>query len=344
MNLDSFKSEAKILSQNVGKEVVKTSPTFSVIIPVHNLSALIVETLDSVFSQTFIDFEVILVNDGSNDSVELEKNLTPYQEKITYIKQENAGAAVTRNTAILNARGKYLAFLDGDDIWFPEYLAKQLKFIEENKFDLVYCNAEFFGEKVYKEKTFMQQTPTVGEISTLSLLQGKTSVITSGTVVLREKLLENGLFDKSFPQSEDYDLWFRLTKNGVKLGFQTEVLLKYRIRIGSLSGNNVQRAERLLFAYRKINEKYALNETELQVLAKQLKIADAGINLEKGKNCLINDKFAEAEKYFSEANEFFQKPKLKIIIWLVRFSPNIIKAVFKQLRKREYTLTSAKSS
>lgn len=344
MNFDLSTSEAKITSQTVGKEVIKTSPTFSVIIPVYNLAALIAETLDSIFQQTFTDYEVVLVNDGSDDSLELEEVLKAYQEKLVYIRQENAGAAIARNTAILHARGKYLAFLDGDDIWFPEYLEKQLKFIEQSDFDLIYCDAEFFGEKIYKEKTYFRQTQTVGEVSTENLLLGKSNVITSGTIVRREKLLEYGLFDKNFPRNEDYDLWFRLTKNGVKLGYQTEVLLKYRIRLGSLSGNSVQRAERLLHAYKLIGKKYDLNTSELQVLEKQLKIAEAAVNLEKGKNCLINDEFANAEKYFSAAHKFNRKPKLKMIIWLLHLSPKIIKTIFKQFRKKEYILTSAKGS
>jgi teichuronic acid biosynthesis glycosyltransferase TuaG len=344
MNLNSFKLEAEIVLQHVGNKVTKTLPTFSVIVPVHNIAKLIAETLDSVFNQTFADYEVILINDGSSDSTELEEVLKLYKEKLVYIKQENAGAAIARNTGILNARGKYLAFLDGDDLWFPEYLEKQLKFIEQNKFDLVYCDAEFFGEAVYKEKTYMQKSPTVGVVSTENLLIGKANLITSGTIVLREKLLEQGLFDKEFPRNEDYDLWFRLTKNGLKLGYQTDVLLKYRIRVGSLSGNNIQRAERLLHAYKLINKKYDLNKSELQVLEKQLKIAEAALSLEKGKTCLISDEFEEAKTHFSKANSYFRKPKLKIIIWLVSFSPNVTKIIFKHLRKKEYTLTAAKGS
>jgi teichuronic acid biosynthesis glycosyltransferase TuaG len=344
MNIDSSNLEAKILSKNAGKEVCKTSPTFSVIMPVYNLAALITETLDSIFNQTFTDYEVILVNDGSSDSPVLEELLKSYQEKLIYIKQENAGAAIARNTAILHARGKYLAFLDGDDVWFPEYLEKQLEFIEQSGNELIYCDAEFFGEKVYKQTTYFEQTQSFGEVSTENLFLGNANVITSGTVVLREKLLEYGLFDNNFHRNEDYDMWFRLVKNGVKAGYQTEVLLKYRIRLGSLSGNNVQRAERLLHAYRLIGKKYDLNESELQVLEKQLKIAEAALSLEKGKNCLISDEFEEAKTHFSKANEYYKKPKLKIIIWLVRLSPRIIKTIFKQLRKREYALTSAKGS
>jgi teichuronic acid biosynthesis glycosyltransferase TuaG len=344
MTIDSSNLPAKIVSQNVGKEVVKTSPTFSVIVPVYNLAKLIAETLDSVFNQTFADYEVILVNDGSSDSAELEEILQSYQDKIVYIKQENAGAATARNTAILNARGKYLAFLDGDDVWFPKYLEKQLKFIEQNGFDLVYCDAEFFGEKLYKAKTYFRQTQSFGEVSTKNLLVGNTNLITSGTIVLREKLLKYGLFDNNFHRNEDYDMWFRLIKNGVKANYQTEVLLKYRIRLGSLSGNGVQRAERLLHAYKLIGKKYALNKLELDVLEKQLKVAEAAVKVEKGKNCLVNDEFKEAEKHFSHANEHYQKLKFKIVIWFVHHSPKIVKTIFKLLRKKEYTLTSAEKS
>jgi glycosyltransferase involved in cell wall biosynthesis len=344
MNIDSTKFETKIISQAFGSKVLKTLPAVSVIVPVHNLSGIITETLDSIFNQTFTDYEVILVNDGSDDTVELERVLQPYLEKLIYIVQENASAAIARNTAILHARGKYLAFLDGDDIWFPEKLEKQFELIAKTNADLVFCDAEFFGEEVYPEKTFMRQSPTIGEITTEKLLLGKAHLITSGTVVLREKVVENGFFDKNFPRNEDYDLWFRLVKNGIKIEYTTDVMLRYRVRLGSLSGNGVQRAERLLHAYQLIGKKYDLNESELRVLKEQLKVAEAAFDIEKGKNYLINDEFELAKTYFSKANEYYRKPKLKLIIWLVQLSPKVMKAVFKQLRKREYTLTSAKSS
>ena len=102
----------------------------SVIIPAYNTAAYITETLDSVFAQTFKDFEVIVVNDGSPDTEDLERVLQPYRARIVYVKQENRGVSGARNAGILRARGEFLAFLDSDDVWLPDYLAEQMKFLE----------------------------------------------------------------------------------------------------------------------------------------------------------------------------------------------------------------------
>src|SRR6185369_17705146 len=101
-----------------GKQVIRT-PKVSVVIPAFDIAPYVKETLDSVFAQTYNNFEVILVNDGSRDVKELEIALGSYFDRIVYAEQENLGASQARNTAICLAQGEYLAFLDGDDIWLP---------------------------------------------------------------------------------------------------------------------------------------------------------------------------------------------------------------------------------
>ena len=98
------------------------APRVSVIIPAYRVTDFIVDTLQSVFDQTFTDYEVILVNDGSPDTPRLERALEPYRDRIRYIVQENGGPARARNTAIRAARAPLIAQLDGDDQWFPTFL------------------------------------------------------------------------------------------------------------------------------------------------------------------------------------------------------------------------------
>src|ERR1017187_9565262 len=118
------------------------APKVSVIIPSYKTADLIAACLDSVFAQTYSDFEAIVVNDGSPDTVELEKVLQPYLGRIVYIKQENKRAAGARNNAIRQARGEFVAFLDSDDTWFPNHLAAQMQLVADDpSLDLVYANA-----------------------------------------------------------------------------------------------------------------------------------------------------------------------------------------------------------
>src|SRR4051794_40289118 len=107
--------------EHIGREVVD-SPVVSVVIPAYNAAPYIQETLQSIFAQTFEQFEVIIVNDGSPDTAEFEVALAPFRSRVIYLKQENRGVSAARNCALSIARGEYVAFLDSDDIWEPNYL------------------------------------------------------------------------------------------------------------------------------------------------------------------------------------------------------------------------------
>ena len=98
-------------------------PAASVIIPAYQAAPYIAQALDSVFAQSFRDFEVIVVNDGSPDTPDFERALQPYLANITYIKQANHGPSHARNTGIGKARAPLIALLDSDDFWAPDYLA-----------------------------------------------------------------------------------------------------------------------------------------------------------------------------------------------------------------------------
>src|SRR5438105_56138 len=109
-----------------GETVSTSTPLVSVVIPAYNVSAYMPATLASAFAQDFTNFEVIVVNDGSPDTAALEAAIAPYRDRINYIVQQNAGPSAARNTGIRQARGEYLAFLDGDDLWLPHYLREQV--------------------------------------------------------------------------------------------------------------------------------------------------------------------------------------------------------------------------
>ncbi|HYP49897.1 MAG TPA: glycosyltransferase family A protein, partial [Pyrinomonadaceae bacterium] len=165
----------------------------SVIIPAYKIADYIGEALQSVCAQTFTDFEIVVVNDGSPDTADCELAIEPFRDRIVYIKQENKGAAAARNAAIRAASGEILAFLDGDDLWHPEFLQSQIEFLEKNNFDLVYADAEFFGEDVAAGNTYMQFSKSSGAVTTESLLCRDCNVITSGTIARREADIAAGL-------------------------------------------------------------------------------------------------------------------------------------------------------
>lgn len=334
---DCSNIKERLTIYRVGKNVCADAPKISVIIPAYNITPFITETLDSVFAQTYKNFEVILVNDGSPDTAELETALEPYFDKIIYAKQENLGASEARNAAICLARGEILAFLDGDDVWFPNFLEAQLNHLEKNNFEMIYCDALIFGELLFAGKTYMQTAPSSDEVTPVSLISTDCNVITSGTILKKDLVIEFGMFDKELRGMEDFDLWFRLAKNGARIGYQRAVLLKYRMRPNSLSGTNVERAKREIYALDVIRLKYELSKTEQIIWEKRRAIYEASLEMEKCKSCLATGDFKQAQKHITEANKYYKKPKFTIIAGLLRFSPKLTLHLFKKLRPAEFS-------
>src|SRR5712691_7731645 len=135
---------------------MNSDPKVSIVMPAYNVAPYIRETLESVFAQTFSDYEVIIVNDGSPDTEELERVLEPFRDRIRYFKQENRGAGAARNVALRAARGEFIAFLDADDLWLPNYLDEQLRFIRTAACDLVCADAINFGQSPFAGRTYME--------------------------------------------------------------------------------------------------------------------------------------------------------------------------------------------
>ena len=153
----------------------------SIIIPAFKAAEFIGEALASVAAQTFTDNEVIVVNDGSPDTEELEQELNRYSARLRYIKQENRGAAAARNAGLRKAGGEFVAFLDADDTWLPTLLEKQIALLKSSNADLVYADALLFGESPLAGRTFMELGSSRGEVTPENLLAVKVTVLLVGS-------------------------------------------------------------------------------------------------------------------------------------------------------------------
>ncbi len=322
-----------------GPNVVE-NPKVSIIIPAYQISEFASETLASVFEQTYSDFEVIVVNDGSPDTGALESALEPFADRIVYAVQDNCGASQARNTAICLSKGEWLAFLDGDDVWLPGHLESQVAFAEREGYDMVYCDAMLFGEPLFDGDNFMRTSPSTGEVNTVSLIRAECNVITSGTLLRRSWAQRVNMFDITLPRMQDFDLWFRIAKAGARIGFQTEISVRYRVRPEGLSGSNVDRCSRNIRALNVIREKYALDADELDAWESKMCEYEAEYELEKGKFFLIHGEHAEAYSHLKAANRHYRKPKLAIIAAMVKVSPKLALTIFKRFRSAEYSFIS----
>jgi teichuronic acid biosynthesis glycosyltransferase TuaG len=323
------------ISKRVGRGVIETAPKVSIITPAYNIAEYIAETLDSVFAQTFRDYEIIVINDGSPDTEKFEKALEPYYDKIVYLAQRNKGAGAARNVAIENARGELIAFLDGDDVWLPEYLESQINFLENNDYDLVYADALHFGGSAYDGTTFMQTAPSEGVVDFDSLLDLRCNVITSGTIARKRNVIDAGMFERESVRAHDFVLWLKMARGGTRIGYQRKVLLKYRVRIESLSGNSIDRVKREIDVYERVGKLLELDRGQKDIVKKHLSRLIADLEVERGKSFLLQEKFDAAKKSFAKANEHRRSSRLRLIIGLLRVAPNLILRFYRLRRAAE---------
>ena len=311
--------------EETGGAQTRSAPSVSVVIPAYNVAPYIAETLNSVFAQTFTDYEVIVIDDGSADGEELERALEPYLERVRYVRQENRGAGAARNHGVQEARGEFVAFLDSDDLWLPEYLEEQVRFLRQDGYDLAYADALLFGDSPIAGKTYMETAPSVGPVTFLSLVRNECNIITSGVVAQRCALVKVGLFNESLRNGQDFELWARLARSGARLGYQRKVLLRYRCREGSLSGDMMNRLTRETRVYRYIADNYDLTDEERAEVSRTMELQRGAVDLATAKLNLLDGQFDEARSAFERAHGVLGGWKLRAVVLMLRVAPRLLR-------------------
>ena len=201
-------------------------PKVSVIIPTYNRENFIIETIQSVLNQTYKDFEIIVVDDGSTDNT--KKRLESFRSKIKLIEQKNSERAVARNNGVKNSSSEYIAFLDSDDLWIEDKLEKQTAVLDTKKDTiLVYGQSLRINENAKEVKTAKRQTEGYsGNIFEQLLMR---NCIVSATPMIRRKYFEmtTGFQTKHIPY-EDWELWLRFSLLG-NFYFLNKPLSYYRV-------------------------------------------------------------------------------------------------------------------
>jgi glycosyltransferase involved in cell wall biosynthesis len=299
----------------------------SVIIPAYNVAPYIAETLKSVFAQTKSAFEVVVVNDGSSDTAELEEVLRPFRDRIVYLKQENRGLSGARNTGIRAATGDLIALLDGDDVWMPQYLETQTRFLRSHpEYDLVYCNAQFFGDS-YEGRQFMAVCPSRGEVTPAAIISRQCCVFVS--VTARAEALREVGFDESLLSCEDFDCWLRLTSSGRRIGYHRQILVRSRKRDGSLSANPKWMAEWHLKVLKKASAHWPKESNEASLLEREIANKTADLAILRGKQGLRTGDVNSAVVEFTEAKRYRRSAKITALILLLRLVPGLMRYLFR---------------
>ena len=211
------------------------TPLVSIILPTYNREHVISRSIDSVISQTYSNFELIIVDDGSTDNT--SDILKKYEGKVEYIKQKNSGVSSARNTGIKLAKGEYIAFIDSDDQWLPTKLQRQIEYFMSHSRDglsMVCTDVTIIDTdgNPHERRRFMPKTSSC-LLDTVDIF--KDPYLGLPTVILKScYLTSDNVFDESLRSAEDIDLYLRLSLSG-KAGYLHEKLVNIHQSHNSLS-------------------------------------------------------------------------------------------------------------
>lgn len=315
--------------------VMEKSPAVSVIIPAFLSASYIAQALASVFSQSFRDFEVIVVNDGSPDTPQFERELQAYAADVVYIKQRNCGPSHARNTGIERARAPLIALLDADDFWARDFLATQVGILTaEPTADAVYSNAALFGDPRSEGKTYMDDVlPSEGEVSFLSLVSGKCNIVGAAMVLRRSAIVRAGLYDPGISLGEDFDLWLRFVKSGGRIVYHRRALYHMRVRADSLSSQTMLMCESVLRVLDQSEKRFALTDAERVAVEEARWRVAAEIALGRSKRAFFAGDVAGAVRDLGIANDYYRLRKLRLVRALMKTVPSLLKLV-ERMRSR----------
>jgi len=245
---------------------ITTNPLISVIIPTYNRGWIVKEAIDSVLSQNFLDFELIVVDDGSTDNT--KDILNAYKNNIKVLKHNNQGVSAARNKGISLASGMFIAFLDSDDLWMPDKLSMQVDFFNKNKEALICQTEEIWIRNNVRVNPKKRHKKLSGMIFEPSLCL---CMVSPSAVMIKKELFEAvGLFDENLPACEDYDLWLRISSGYPVYLIDTPLIIKrggHDDQLSQAPGLDKYRIQ----AIKKIIESNALSTKQYRAAVKILK-------------------------------------------------------------------------
>jgi glycosyltransferase involved in cell wall biosynthesis len=307
--------------------LVPDTPDVSVIVRAH-ASHDIACAIDSVFAQTVSGFEVIVVNESSPETPDLRAAPSRHTSRIRHIElPRNRGAAVARNAGIVAARGRYLAFLDADDRWYPEFLDRQVAYLDNHpQCALVYADVRIIGESPLAGYRFMERAPSNGAVTLLSLVEQRCNVILSTVVARRQVILGAGMFDEGLRRGQEFDLWLRLALKGASLDYQPMVLAARRVRRDGLSEGAVAELERVLNVLDRFGRRHQLDaQTRTALRVRTMRLVDR-LEIEQAKQRILEGNFAAAQYHLAATRE--RSLQMRVAILAMRIAPRLVRAVY----------------
>lgn len=281
-------------------------PYFSIVIPVYNKKKFIAKTLRSVLEQTFTDYEIIIVNDGSTDQSESEI-LAFNDTRIQYYSKKNEGVAITRNLGIEKASADYICFLDADDYWFPDFLETIHHFISKLPEQKVFASGI---EIETSDKTFPAHysIPKKADFEIVDFFEAsqKDCIMWTSSVCIHKSVFEKvGAFDAKIKNGEDTELWIRIGLE-FPIVFIRKILARYVYDEKSISRNSGYYFEEYTF------NKYVLEETKNPALKKYMDLNRFSAVIK----CRLSGDWKKSEKIYSEIDSKNLEFRKRIVVGL----------------------------
>lgn len=313
-------------------------PTVSILTPAYNAEAFLTDSIESVRQQTFTDFELLVVDDGSTDgTAAIAAQYAARDPRVRVSRQQNLGLPAARNAALARARGRYVALLDSDDMWMPTYLADQIGILERRP-DLAILSANAFNfGGAWDGQPLLPAGPAahLREVTLLDLVRVEDSVSIL-TVFRREVADTLGGWDTSFARSEDYDFWLRALASGFRLAINPQPLAFYRRHANSLSSNELAMLRSVQTVLKKLRERCADQrevtnaiDTQLAQLSHRELVVGARLALTSGDMPLLAARFDALAASTGD-------PKYRVARWLTTTAPVTVRLAYrlKQARPR----------
>jgi glycosyltransferase involved in cell wall biosynthesis len=300
----------------------------SIIMPAFNVEPFVGGAIDSVRSQTFEDFELLVVDDGSTDgTAAVVERHERADSRVRLIRQPNHGLSTARNLALAQSTGAYIAILDSDDAWTPSYLASQIEILETRRdVDIVTANAWFLGGA----QTGRTAGPTPDprpDPDLRQLLRDETAVFIMS--VFRRRVYEAiGGFDESFRSNEDYDFWIRAAVAGFRFVRNDRPAGYYRRRDDSLSADELRMLKGILRVYEKTRQTILDRPAELAILDAQVERFETELMAAEARRALETGDHAGVKHYVLALHRRRGGAVLGIASMMAKWAPGLLSRAY----------------
>jgi glycosyltransferase involved in cell wall biosynthesis len=299
-------------------------PKVSVIIPAYQYGHFLGEAVDSVLAQTYKDYELIVVDDGSTDQT--REVAAAYGDRTRYIYQDNRGLSAARNTGVAASKGEYVGFLDADDVWLPNKLEVEVQFLDTHtSVGLVYSNYTYFGSRGDPRRRGFDGDPLVSVYAPKG--QFPNNFVSSSAVMVRKRCFEKvGLFDEALRTAGDLDMWLRMA-TCFEIGYINTPLSKYRLHERNVVHEEGEKALTEIIAVRRkfveVNGSQ-FNKTSSKKLHKYYYVFYRLL----GEWYLISGAPDKARGKLGEYIKFYPQDSFAYLLWLMTFlHPRLISLV-----------------